>query len=222
MKERPDLGSAIREALPVFEPSPELRAWAREQARLVDAESTPSIESIARRPSRFWGVARLRIAAGLILAAASGLGVGSFLIPGESSTERMTNELIDAHVRSMLPGHLMDVVSTDRHTVKPWFAGKTDIAPQVYDLSQRGFPLLGGRLDYVDGHSVAALAYGRRLHTINLFVWRHTEGEPAAGSLTSRGYSIVHWTSNGLTYWAVSDAALSEVEAFRDAYTKGD
>ncbi|HMA20703.1 MAG TPA: hypothetical protein VKO87_07855, partial [Gemmatimonadaceae bacterium] len=202
------------------EPSPELRAWAREQARRVDAESTPSSESIARRPSRFWGVARLRIAAGLILAAASGLGVGSFLIRGESSTERTTNELIDAHVRSMLPGHLLDVTSTDRHTVKPWFAGKTDIAPQVYDLSQRGFPLLGGRLDYVDGHSVAALAYGRRLHTINVFVWRHADGEPAPGSFTARGYSLVHWTSNGLSYWAVSDAALSEVEAFRDAYTK--
>lgn len=220
MKDRPDIGSAMREALPVFDASPELRAWAREQARRVDSESTPAPESVDRRPSRIWGVARLRIAAGLILAAASGLGVGSFLIRGESPTDRMTNELIDAHVRSMLPGHLLDVTSTDRHTVKPWFAGKTDIAPQVYDLSARGFPLLGGRLDYVDGRSVAALAYGRRLHTINLFVWRHTEGEPAAGSFTERGYSLVHWTSNGLSYWAVSDAALSDLEAFRDAYTK--
>jgi anti-sigma factor RsiW len=120
----------------------------------------------------------------------------------------------------MLPGHLLDVRSTDRHTVKPWFAGKTDIAPQVFDLSEKGFPLLGGRLDYVDGHSVAALVYGRRLHTINLFVSRQAKGESAAGSFSARGYSVAHWTSNGLSYWAVSDAAAPEIEAFRDAYTK--
>ena len=220
MKERPELGDAIRDALPVFDASPELRAWAREQARRIDEEAPPQTASLKRKSSRFWAATRLPIAAGLILAAASGLGVGSFLFRSESSAENTTNALIDAHVRSMLPGHLLDVASSDRHTVKPWFAGKTDIAPQVFDLSDRGFPLLGGRLDYVDGRSVAALAYARRLHTINLFVWRHTDGEPVAGSFTARGYSLIHWTSNGLSYWAVSDAALSELEAFRDAYTK--
>jgi anti-sigma factor RsiW len=114
----------------------------------------------------------------------------------------------------------MDVVSSDRHTVKPWFAGKTDIAPAVVDMSERGFPLLGGRLDYVNGHSAATLVYGRRLHTINLFVWRNGEGEPADGAFAVRGYSLLHWTNGGLSYWAVSDAATSELEAFREAYTK--
>lgn len=220
MKDRPELGHAIRDALPVFDASPELRAWAREQARQVDGEAPTQTATLKRKSSRFWAAMRLPIAAGLILAAASGLGVGSFLFRSESSTETRTNELIDAHVRSMLPGHLLDVASSDRHTVKPWFAGKTDIAPQVFDLSDRGFPLLGGRLDYVDGRSVAALAYARRLHTINLFVWRHAAGEAVDGSFTARGYSLTHWTSNGLSYWAVSDAAPSELEAFRDAYTK--
>lgn len=220
MKDRPELGDAIRDALPVFDASPELRAWASEQARRFDEEAPPQTASLKRKSSRFWAATRLPIAAGLILAAASGLGVGSFLIRSEPSTESTTNQLIDAHVRSMLPGHLLDVTSSDRHTVKPWFAGKTDIAPQVFDLADRGFPLLGGRLDYVDGRSVAALAYARRLHTINLFVWRHAAGETVEGSLTARGYSLIHWTSNGLSYWAVSDAALSELEAFRDAYTK--
>jgi anti-sigma factor RsiW len=134
-----------------------------------------------------------------------------------SPTSRTTSELVDAHVRSLLPGHLLDVESTDRHTVKPWFAGKTDIAPVVVDLSDKGFPLLGGRLDYIDGHSVAALVYGRRAHKINVFVWRTTPGEPADGSFAVRGYSLLHWSNGGLTYWAVSDAALPELEAFREA-----
>ena len=114
----------------------------------------------------------------------------------------------------------MDVQSTDRHTVKPWFTGKTDIAPPVVDLSDKGFPLLGGRLDYVDGHTAAALAYSRRLHTINLFVWRTAPGEPGEGMFVVSGYSLLHWTKGGLSYWAVSDAASSELEAFRDAYTR--
>jgi len=114
----------------------------------------------------------------------------------------------------------MDVQSTDRHTVKPWFTGKTDIAPPVYDLSDKGFPLLGGRLDYVAGHTAAVLAYGRRLHTINLFVWRTAPGEPAGGSFAVRGYSLLHWSGGGLSYWAVSDAAPAELEAFHDAYTQ--
>jgi anti-sigma factor RsiW len=155
-----------------------------------------------------------------VIAAAAGWGAASLQPAGSiaSSTNRTTSELVDAHVRSLLPGHLMDVESTDRHTVKPWFAGKTDIAPPVVDLSDKGFPLLGGRLDYIDGHTAAALVYGRRGHTINVFVWRTTPGEPADGSYAVRGYSLLHWSRGGLTTWAVSDAALPELEAFKEAY----
>jgi anti-sigma factor RsiW len=103
--------------------------------------------------------------------------------------------------------------------VKPWFAGKTDIAPPVVDLTDKGFPLIGGRLDYVDGHSAAVLVYGRRLHTINVFVWRSGTSEPRDGSFEVRGHSLLHWTNGGLSYWAISDAAEPELEAFRDAYT---
>lgn len=221
MKERLDLGSAVREALPVYEASPELRAWAREEARKLDEESLPERGLMNPARARFRGSYPLRIAAGLVIAAFAGWGIGSLRPIGRpASTDRTTNELVDAHVRSLLPGHLLDVVSSDRHTVKPWFTGKTDIAPAVVDLSERGFPLLGGRLDYVDGHSAATLAYGRRLHTINLFVWRSAGGEPADGSFTVRGYSLLHWTSGDLTYWAISDAAPSELQAFREAYTR--
>ena len=221
MRERLDLGSAVRDALPVYEASPALRAWATEEARKLDDHAALEVTPMSRARARFWSPSRLRVAAGLILAAFAGWGVGSVQTIGHaSSTDRTTNELIDAHVRSLLPGHLLDVVSSDRHTVKPWFTGKTDIAPAVLDLSDRGFPLLGGRLDYVDGHSAATLAYGRRLHTINLFVWRSGDGEPRDGSFAVRGYSLLHWTSGGLSYWAVSDAAPSELDAFHEAYTK--
>jgi anti-sigma factor RsiW len=221
MSERPDLGRAMLEALPVYEASPVLQAWAREEARKLDQESSPQRESLTRASrAHVWRLSQWPIAAGLLIAAAAGWGAGS-LRPSSritSATNGTTNELVDAHVRSLLPGHLMDVQSSDRHTVKPWFIGKTDIAPPVVDLSDRGFPLLGGRLDYVNGHTAAALAYGRRLHTINLFVWRTAPGEPGDGSFAVRGYSLLHWTNGGLSYWAVSDAALSELEAFHDAY----
>jgi anti-sigma factor RsiW len=88
----------------------------------------------------------------------------------------------------------------------------------VIDLVDKGFPLLGGRLDYVDGHSAAVLAYGRGGHTINVFLWRTVPGEPGDGSFSVRGYSLLHWSSAGLSAWVVSDASLSELEAFRDAY----
>ncbi len=223
MSKRPDLGTALREALPVYEASPSLEAWAREEARKFDQESLPEREPLTRPSrSRVWRVSRWPIAAGLVIAAAAGWGAG-FLLPATtitSSTKTTTSELVDAHVRSLLPGHLLDVQSSDRHTVKPWFAGKTDIAPGVVDLSDKGFPLLGGRLDYVDGHTAVALAYGRRGHTINLFIWRTTRGEPSDGSFAVRGYSLLHWSSGGLSRWAVSDAALSELEAFREAYMR--
>jgi anti-sigma factor RsiW len=166
------------------------------------------------------GLSQWRIAAGFLIAAFVGWGAASLRPIGglAPSTSATTNQLVDAHVRSLLPNHLLDVVSTDRHTVKPWFAGKTDIAPPVLDLTDKGFPLLGGRLDYVDGHSAAVLIYGRRLHTINVFVWRTTTAEPRDGSFEVRGHSLLHWTNGGLSYWAVSDAAQPELEAFRDAY----
>ncbi|HEY8832294.1 MAG TPA: hypothetical protein VIM21_07270 [Gemmatimonadaceae bacterium] len=221
MSDRPDLGAAMREALPVYEAPASLQAWAREEAGKLDEEASGQPEQSARPSiSRARRLSQWPIAAGLLIAAAAGWGAG-FLRPGAgatSPTNAIATQLVDAHVRSLMPGHLLDVESSDRHTVKPWFAGKTDIAPVVVDLGDKGFPLLGGRLDYVDGHTAAALAYGRRGHTINLFIWRTVPGETAGGSFSVRGYSVLHWSNGGLSAWAVSDAALSELEAFRNAY----
>jgi anti-sigma factor RsiW len=221
MNERPDLGAAMRDALPVYDAPPSLQAWAREQARKLDLESLAQREaSAAPLGARVRRFSQWPIAAGLLIAAAGGWSA-AFLgraIETTPPTNSITAQLVDALVRSLLPGHLLDVESSDRHTVKPWFAGKTDIAPVVIDLVDKGFPLLGGRLDYVDGHSAAVLAYGRRGHTINVFLWRTVPGEPGDGSFSVRGYSILHWSSGGLSAWVVSDASLSELEAFRDAY----
>lgn len=221
MKERLDLGRAMREALPVYEASSSLQAWALEEARKFDLQSLPQPEPLSHPlRSRGWRLSHWPIAASLVIAVAAGWGAG-VLWPGSritSVTNATTSELVDAHVRSLLPGHLVDVESSDRHTVKPWFAGKTDIAPTVIDLSDKGFPLLGGRLDYVNGHTAAVLTYRRRGHTINLFIWRTSPDEPGDGSFAVRGYSLLHWSTAGLGLWAVSDAALSELEAFQRAY----
>jgi len=133
-----------------------------------------------------------------------------------SDEERLAAEVSTAHVRSLMAeNHLNDVISTDQHTVKPWFEGKLDFAPAVTDLAQAGYALMGGRLDYLDGRPVAALTYHHRLHVVNLFEWPAAGGSDAPPQLLSRnGYAIAHWRRGGLEYWAVSDIASADLLAF--------
>jgi anti-sigma factor RsiW len=118
---------------------------------------------------------------------------------------------VAAHIRALQPGHLMDVVSTDQHTVKPWFDGRLDYAPPVRDFAAQGFPLIGGRLDYVAGRPVAVLAYRRAKHLIDLFVWPGTGPD---ASRTARGYNVVAWSQDGMAFRAVSDLNASELQDF--------
>jgi anti-sigma factor (TIGR02949 family) len=121
-------------------------------------------------------------------------------------------EAIDAHLRALQPGHLVDVESTDQHTVKPWFDGKLDFIPPVKDEAESGFPLIGGRLDALSGRTVAALVYGRRKHLINVFVWPAADSEPEARLNGSRnGYQWIYWKKGGMEFCAVSDVSENDL-----------
>jgi anti-sigma factor RsiW len=126
-----------------------------------------------------------------------------------------TEAVIEGHVRSLMGEHLMDVASSDRHTVKPWFAGRVEFSPTVVDLANDGFPLVGGRLDYIDHHASAALVYKRREHVINVFVWPRADGSPShITRADARGYHVISWTRGGVAVWIVSDLALVELDDF--------
>src|SRR5262249_47383620 len=131
-------------------------------------------------------------------------------------------EVTPAHARSLQDNHLLDRPSDDRHQVKPWFQGRLDFAPPVRDLSEQGFRLEGGRLDYLDERPVAALVYRRRDHVINLFVWPSAQGDGDVRSAARRGYRLAYWTQDGLTFWAVSDLNAGELAEFARLYRQGE
>jgi anti-sigma factor RsiW len=125
----------------------------------------------------------------------------------------MAQEVLDSHLRSLMPGHLADVQSSDRHTVKPWFAGKLDFSPPVADFAAEGFPLTGGRLDSVNGRTVAVLVYQRHQHLINAYVWPSPNSANSSVTATTlQGYNILHWTHAGLEWWLASDLNTQELE----------
>src|ERR1700719_3434784 len=132
---------------------------------------------------------------------------------------RIEAEIVSAHLRSLQAGHLTDVISTDQHTVKPWFNGKLDVSPPVIDLTTQGFTLIGGRLDYVDARPIGAIVYRRRLHVVNLFVAQTASTERrAAKTETFQGFNVRSWSEGGLNYWAVSDISADEIAEFSDKF----
>src|SRR5947208_11663270 len=160
----------------------------------------------------------LALAAAIILAAI----IVSNLLPRlqqPGSDQFLATQLIASHVRSLMANHLTDVASSDQHTVKPWLDVKLDFAAPVVDLSGEGFPLIGGRLDYLDNHSVAALVYQSRKHFINLFIWPTTPADSKAReTVTREGYNLLHWTEGDFTYWAVSDVNVSDLQNFKRSF----
>ena len=154
--------------------------------------------------------------AALSAIAASGLLV---MVTRRDDDRRVLGEVVSAHLRSLQAQHLTDVVSTDQHTVKPWFNGRLDVAPPVADLTAQGFTLLGGRLDYVDAKPVAAIVYRRRVHIINLFCAPAPgSGERAATMESLHGFNVRRWSENGLSLWAVSDINADELTEFGEKF----
>ncbi len=136
-----------------------------------------------------------------------------------SSETQLAQEIVSSHVRSLMANHALDVVSTDQHTVKPWFNGKLDFSPPVKDLAVQQFPLVGGRLDYLGGRAVAALVFQRHKHLINLFIWPAPGGKSKPIPLTSiQGYHVIHWSEAEMTFWAVSDLNEKELLEFVQDY----
>ena len=186
-----------------FEAPPGLAARLAQRLESEPAGTVVRLRPGPRRES-FWRP--MALAASFVVAVLLSGGVG-YMSSLPASGDRITQEVVDSHVRSLLAGHLTDVTSTDQHTVKPWFNGHLDTAPPVKDFAAQGFPLIGGRLDYIDHRPVAAMAYRHGLHPINLFVWADPSQSLGQPSATSRqGYNIRHWVDGDLTYWLVSDA----------------
>jgi anti-sigma factor RsiW len=201
---RLELRAAIAARVPVFQAPDALRE------RVFTAVGAAARGRAPRRSVR--GVWRpLALAASLAVVA-----LGSWdLALRHAAGQALADDVLANHIRSLMPGHLTDVLSTDQHTVKPWFNGRLDFSPPVYDFASLGYPLLGGRLEYVDGRSVAALVYGRRLHRVNVFLWPATRGSAAGPSArTSQGYHLLHWTTADYTYWVVSDLGFPELKEF--------
>jgi anti-sigma factor RsiW len=203
LADRESLGRMIRRA--PYYPMPDAL-----RARLAQAPTRPSARA-SHMLQWAAGIALVASLAGSAWFLRSAVGAAH----STDAVEFVAEAVVDSHVRALMGDHLFDVRSTDQHTVKPWFLGKLDFSPPVDDLAPLGFPLTGGRLDYVAGRPVAALVYARAKHTINLFIWPEESATVRRSDVrTIRGFHVRHWTRGGMSFWAVSDLNDAELDQF--------
>jgi anti-sigma factor RsiW len=183
--------------------------------RRIEA-SLPQPQAPTRTPTRRSVLRGFAMGSAMSAIAATGLVA---IVLRNDDEQRILSEVVSAHLRSLQAGHLTDVISTDQHTVKPWFNGKLDVAPPVIDLTAKGFTLIGGRLDYIDARPVGAVIYRRRQHIINLFVAQTADTERHTAKMESmQGFNIWRWSDRGLNYWAVSDLGADELAEFGEKF----
>jgi len=196
----------VRESAPRYRAPETLRRAIRTGLGVTARAPAP----VVTRSPRGWWRDGASFAFGTAMAACIALLV---IAPAQ---QNLLDDVIASHVRALQPGHLEDVVSTDQHTVKPWFDGRIDYAPPVKDLAAKQFPLLGGRLDYLDGRPVAALVYGSDKHLIDLYVWPSGRdgGDPLPRAAARNGYNTLSWNENGMRFWAISDLEASKLGDF--------
>ena len=205
MKEYQEIRQAIAESDVRYKAPLELRR--KIEKALPQPQAAPTRRSVLRG-----------FAMGSAVSAMAATGLVAIVLRNDDE-QRIENEVVSAHLRSLQAGHLIDVVSTDQHTVKPWFNGKLDVSPPVIDLTAQGFTLIGGRLDYVNAREIGAVVYKRRQHVINLFVAQTASTERKSAKIsTLQGFNIRRWSDRGLNYWAVSDLGADELSEFGDKF----
>jgi anti-sigma factor RsiW len=208
LEELQSMQAAIRSHLPYHHAPPGLAARI---GAMLPREEVPA-------PSRSWmRMPGFAFAGSGLAGALAGVALTVLVFAGGSGAtgDAVVQSVIGSHIRSMMADHLTDVPTSDQHTVKPWLSARLDVSPSVRDLKEEGFPLIGGRLDYVDGHPAAAVVYRHDKHVINLFAWA-SPGKPDIGfrDESRQGFNVVTWRHEGITYYAVSDVEAAQLTTF--------
>ena len=214
-----NLSNAVKSRATRFEAPPDLRL-------AISAAVAQSAQSAARGKSptpafRWPGLSWLKIGAAMACGFVVSMLVTQLYF-SRNDTVLVKEEVISAHVQSLMVAHLQDIASSDQHTVKPWFAGKLDFSPPVRDFSSEGFALAGGRLDYIDKHIAAALVYRRHGHVINVFVWpNRAAGESKELSTSQEGFNLIAWSGGGMQFWIISDVNREDLNQFSKLLRSG-